>query len=153
MTKVSSGAVKSGPPAHANRHAFVHNRKSLLTAKILASPISGHLCPGCHDVLEWRKRYRKYKPLTVAKKCTRCQQKTIKEAYHVICPNCSRDAQCCPKCLEKHKVGVPEKTSETKVKVAELEEDTAGESEDFEEVDTADDSEEDFEEEDSEKEE
>lgn len=65
--KVSSGAKKSGPPAHANKFAFVHNRNSRQTKKILAMPVAG-VCDQCRAVIEWRKKYRKYKPLTVPKK-------------------------------------------------------------------------------------
>lgn len=99
MTRVSSGAKKSGPPAHANRFAFTHNRNSKLTKKILAFPISG-LCPACVEVLEWRKKFRKYKPLSVPKKCVRCAGKTVREAYHVICNECAKQAQSCAKCLQ-----------------------------------------------------
>lgn len=109
--QVSSGRPKSGPPAHANRHAFKHNPSSKLTKQILASPISSTLCPGCVEVIEWRKRYRKYKPLTVAKRCARCGEgRAVKEAYHVICGDCARGGSelkssnssgaVCAKCLE-----------------------------------------------------
>lgn len=64
---VSSGKPKSGAPAYANRTAFRHNPSSKLTKKILAMPING-LCPSCEEQIEWRKRFRKYKPLTVPKK-------------------------------------------------------------------------------------
>lgn len=99
MTKISSGAKKSGPPAHANKFAFVHNRNSKLTKQILALPING-LCAPCREVVEWRKRFRKYKPLTVPKKCVRCSQKTIKEAYHVVCKQCAAKDHICCKCLQ-----------------------------------------------------
>lgn len=99
MTKVSSGAKKSGPPTHANRYAFTHNRNSRLTRAILSSPISSTLCQACREVIEWRKRFRKYKPLTVPKRCVRCQEKTVKEAYHVICGNCTIKDGACAKCL------------------------------------------------------
>jgi hypothetical protein len=26
------------------------------------------LCPRCHDIIEWKKKYRKYKPLTTPKR-------------------------------------------------------------------------------------
>ena len=99
MTKVSSGKPKRGPPAYANSYAFHHNPASKLTAHIMSLPIND-LCPSCVAVIEWRKRYRKYKPLTVLKKCTACGQKRIKEAYHVVCAQCCRigDGQCA-KCL------------------------------------------------------
>lgn len=50
-------------------------------------------------VIEWRKRYRKYKPLTVVKKCTACGEKRIKDAYHVICGECVKKTTKCAKCL------------------------------------------------------
>ena len=99
MTKVSSGKPKRGPPKHANSYAFHHNPSSKLTAHILSLPIND-LCPACVAVIEWRKKYRKYKPLTVMKKCTGCGEKRIKEAYHVICAQCCRKgAGQCAKCL------------------------------------------------------
>ena len=99
MTRVSSGKKKSGPPVHANRYAFVHNPNSRLTRQILAMPIGG-VCPDCRAVLEWRKRFRKYKPLSVPKKCVRCGGKAIKEAYHIICRPCSAKDKVCAKCLQ-----------------------------------------------------
>ncbi len=99
MTKVSSGKPKRGPPKYANSYAFHHNPASKLTAHILSLPIND-LCPSCVGVIEWRKRYRKYKPLTVVKKCTACGEKKIKEAYHVICSQCCRKGTGqCAKCL------------------------------------------------------
>lgn len=103
MTKGSSGKPKSGAPAHANRTAYRHNPSSKLTKKILAMPICG-LCPACHEQIEWRKRFRKYKPLTVPKKCVECGQKTIKDAYHVICRSCAAKGAKCEKCLESRKL-------------------------------------------------
>lgn len=98
--KVSSGKPKAGPPAHANRAAFRHNPSSRLTKHILSLPIND-LCPACEEQIEWRKRFRKYKPLTVPKRCVKCQEKgAIKEAYHVICRACCRKENKCAKCLE-----------------------------------------------------
>jgi hypothetical protein len=101
MTRVSSGSKKSGPPAHPNKFAYTHNRNSKLTKTILSHPVTG-LCPPCHSVIQWRKKFRKYKMLTVAKKCVQCQGKKIKEAYHIICRDCGRDKRCCEKCLKPH---------------------------------------------------
>lgn len=98
MTKVSSGKPKKGPPAHANSYAFHHNKSSKLTKHIGSLPIR-HLCPACVAVIEWRKKYRKYKPLTVVKRCTGCGEKKVKDAYHVICGDCVRKVSKCGKCL------------------------------------------------------
>lgn len=98
MTKVSSGKPKKGPPAHQNSYSFHHNKSSKLTKHITSLPIR-FLCPACVAVIEWRKKYRKYKPLTVVKKCTACGEKKIKDAYHVICGDCVRLTSKCGKCL------------------------------------------------------
>ncbi|KAJ3031528.1 UNVERIFIED_CONTAM: hypothetical protein HDU68_003064 [Siphonaria sp. JEL0065] len=39
-----------------------------------------------------------YKPLTVAKKCVSCSQKTVKEAYHILCNPCANKKNVCAKC-------------------------------------------------------
>ena len=99
MSKGStSGSNKSRPPAHQNETAFRHNKSSKKTKKILESPISDLLCPSCKAVIEWRKQYRRYKPLTVSKKCVSCQKKSIKSAYHTRCDDCSTNANVCAKC-------------------------------------------------------
>jgi hypothetical protein len=64
--RVSTGGKKTGQK-YQNTEAFRHNRASKKTAKILAMPIS-HVCTHCREILEWRKKYRKYKPLTQPKK-------------------------------------------------------------------------------------
>jgi hypothetical protein len=81
---------KGKVPAHQNTFAFIHNVKSKMTDKITASA-NTHVCRRCHDKIEWRKQYRKYKPRTGAPgKCNLCQMKRIKCAYHTICEPCTR---------------------------------------------------------------
>ncbi len=79
---------KGRQPAHQNTFAFRHNPKSKLTAKILSSPNVG-LCRKCHDKIEWRKKYRKYKPLTQPATCNLCRRRNITAAYHTICDGCA----------------------------------------------------------------
>lgn len=79
---------KGKAPAHQNTYAFVHNPGSKLTAKILSSPNVG-VCKKCYDKIEWRKKYRKYKPLTQPATCNKCNKRNIKAAYHTICSACS----------------------------------------------------------------
>jgi hypothetical protein len=66
---------------------------------ILSLPIR-NLCDRCQQIVEWRKNYRKYKPLTVPKKCVKCEQKKITDAYHIICNDCAHAAGVCAKCTE-----------------------------------------------------
>ena len=83
---------KKGPaPAHQNKFAWTHNPKSKTTAKILTSP-NIHVCRRCHDKIEWRKQYRKYKPLTQPATCNGCQKRNVKASYHTICESCTRNS-------------------------------------------------------------
>ena len=79
---------KGRAPKHQNTFAFRHNPKSKKTDKILNSPNVG-VCRRCHDKIEWRKKYRKYKPRTQLGKCNLCCRKNINAAYHTICTDCA----------------------------------------------------------------
>ncbi|KAJ2846667.1 hypothetical protein IWW36_004239 [Coemansia brasiliensis] len=112
-----SGA-KKGAPKYQNKFAYSHNKGSKKTQKILSLPIDG-LCRRCTDQIEWRKQYRKYKPLTVPKKCVGCQLKKVKKAYHVLCDDCAASKGVCAKCQEN--AHIVENTSKTSQDVAEEE--------------------------------
>ena len=85
----NSKRKKGHAPAHQNTFAYRHNPKSKLTAKILASPNEG-LCKRCHDKIEWRKQFRKYKPLTQPATCNLCKRRNVTAAYHTICGSCAK---------------------------------------------------------------
>ena len=93
-------AVRGKRPAHQNSTAFKHNPNSRLTARIAAIPNDG-LCTHCHAIIEWRKKYRKYKPLSQPRKCNQCRQKTVRFAYHTRCTACSQARRVCAKCGEQ----------------------------------------------------
>ncbi|KAJ2784437.1 hypothetical protein H4R18_001147 [Coemansia javaensis] len=97
-----SGA-KKGAQKYQNTFAYKHNRRSKKTQVILALPVDG-LCRRCTDQVNWRKQYRKYKPLTVAKKCVSCQLKKVKKAYHVLCDDCAAEKGVCAKCAERAEI-------------------------------------------------
>ena len=59
--------------------------------------------------VEWRKRYRKYRPLRQPATCNDCHKKTITSAYHKICTPCARERRVCPWCCTK---GRPRETLE-----------------------------------------
>jgi len=92
-----------GAPRHQNRTAFKHNKNSKKTLTILSLPNEG-LCPRCHEIIEWKKKYRKYKPLSTTKRCTKCQEKTIKRAYHTLCDPCARTLKLCAKCQQSSEI-------------------------------------------------
>ncbi|KAI9136496.1 hypothetical protein BKA69DRAFT_1103798 [Paraphysoderma sedebokerense] len=100
--RVSTGSKKQGQK-YKNVTAYKHNRNSKLTKKILALPVQG-LCHRCYEVIEWRKRFRKYKSLTTPKKCVGCEQKTVKDAYHVLCNPCATKKNVCAKCQQSAEI-------------------------------------------------
>eukprot|EP01135_Chromosphaera_perkinsii_P001521 Nk52_evm1s206 gene=Nk52_evmTU1s206 len=102
------GNTKKTGQKHQNTFAWKHNKGSKKTETIMAMPISD-VCKRCYDIIEWRKQYRKYKPLVQPKKCTKCSQKAIKTAYHIMCIPCARDLKVCAKCGEAKETIVPEK--------------------------------------------
>jgi hypothetical protein len=57
-----------------------------------------NVCAKCKAILEWKIKYKKYKLPKAPKKCTMCEQKTIKNAYHIICIPCAEMQKVCPKC-------------------------------------------------------
>lgn len=91
-TTSASSKKKGRAPAHQNAFAFHHNPKSKKTEKILSSPNTG-VCQRCYDKIEWRKKYRKYKPRTQPGICNQCQNRTVMAAYHTICTTCTTTEQ------------------------------------------------------------
>ena len=49
-------------------------------------------------MIEWRKKYRKYKPRKHPGKCVFCSAKRVMAAYHTICTECAKTNRCCAKC-------------------------------------------------------
>lgn len=51
-----------------------------------------------HATLYLLAKYRKYKPLTVPRKCNVCSQKTVRAAYRTICTSCANSQKVCAGC-------------------------------------------------------
>ena len=94
---------KGRAPAHQNTFAYKHNPNSKKTAKILDLP-NVHVCQRCHDKIEWRKKYRKYKPRTQPGKCNICLQRRVMAAYHTICDKCTKSDKA-KKIVKEHLMG------------------------------------------------
>ncbi|XP_045109893.1 uncharacterized protein C9orf85 homolog isoform X2 [Portunus trituberculatus] len=62
------------------------------------------VCKRCQEVIAWKVKYKKYKPLSQPKTCTRCHQKNIKDAYHTVCNSCAKELQVCCKCGKKEDI-------------------------------------------------
>mmetsp|Transcript_516 Transcript_516/g.1197 ORF Transcript_516/g.1197 Transcript_516/m.1197 type:complete len:249 (-) Transcript_516:1118-1864(-) len=82
---------KGRAPAHQNKFGFQHNPCSKKTEKILALK-NVNICQRCSDKIEWRKKYRKYKPRTQPGICNECKKRNVSSAYHTICTKCSAES-------------------------------------------------------------
>ncbi|KAK8804264.1 riken cDNA family protein [Blastocystis sp. subtype 4] len=105
------GGVRSRPPAHQNTFAYRHNKNSKKTAKIAAMPIY-LVCARCREKIEWKKKYRKYKPLTAPAKCEKCGNRNVKAAYHHWCDDCARANRVCAMCMQPWDEPEPEPEEE-----------------------------------------
>ena len=95
----SAGGTHSRSPAHENKFAFRHNPGSKKTATIARIPNNG-VCGRCHEIIEWKKKYRKYKRLTTPGKCAGCHLHCVRFAYHALCGPCAGSRGVCAKCRQ-----------------------------------------------------
>ncbi|XP_027888477.1 uncharacterized protein C9orf85 homolog [Xiphophorus couchianus] len=108
MSSQKGNVSRSRAQKHQNSTAF-KNDKYGATAQVKKanSKIHDGLCQHCKGVLEWKVKYNKYKPLTQPKKCIKCSQKTVRDAYHVVCKPCSLQLEICCKCGKKEDIIIP----------------------------------------------
>lgn len=99
MSSQKGNAARIRPQKHQNRFAFKNNlHDTNIRTKRLNSIQIHSVCPRCKDILEWKIKYKKYKMLKAPKNCNKCHNKTVKEAYHTMCHQCSSSLELCPKC-------------------------------------------------------
>lgn len=102
---------KGRAPAHQNKFAYQHNPCSKKTEKILSLP-NIHVCQRCSDKIEWRKKYRKYKPRTQPGTCNGCKKRNVKAAYHTICTKCTTDCAKAKEIIKEARQESPESNDE-----------------------------------------
>lgn len=75
------------------------------TKSKLASTVNvTNCCVKCTGIIEWKIKYGKYKPISQPAKCTKCSEKRIKSAYHILCLPCVRETGSCAKCGQKEDI-------------------------------------------------
>ena len=96
------GNNKKKGQKHQNTYTYHHNKGSLISRKILSSPLD-LLCDRCLDILSWKVKFNKYHPLKNPGKCNQCSGKNIYKAYRTICDSCAtKDGKKrCTKCGEE----------------------------------------------------
>ncbi|KAG2591862.1 hypothetical protein PVAP13_5NG508700 [Panicum virgatum] len=97
---------RQGPPKHQNRYAWKPN----LNQKINETEPGGRfrplseitgVCQRCRDQIDWKRRYGKYKPIVEPAKCQKCGKRAVRQAYHNVCRDCSKDLGICAKCCTR----------------------------------------------------
>lgn len=86
---------------HQNSYAFKHNKNSRKTREIAKINHHGALCKRCQEKIDWRKKFRKYKPIKDPGICNGCKQRNVMRAYHTLCSSCAGGRQVCAKCTKK----------------------------------------------------
>ena len=96
------GNNKKKGQKHQNTYTYHHNKGSLISRKILSSPLD-LLCERCLEILSWKVKFNKYHPLKNPGKCNQCLGKNIYKAYRTICDSCAvKDGKKrCTKCGEE----------------------------------------------------
>jgi hypothetical protein len=82
MSSQRGNSDKHRKPAHQNKFAFVANKHDSKAMAIVELPLGG-VCAHCLDVLEWRKRMNRFKPIKNIGKCQVCQQRNITQVFCV----------------------------------------------------------------------
>ncbi|XP_021550100.1 uncharacterized protein C9orf85 homolog [Neomonachus schauinslandi] len=108
MSSQKGNVARSRPQRHQNTFSFKNDKfdKSVQTKKINAKLHDG-VCQHCKEVLEWRVKYSKYKPLSKPKKCVKCLQKSVKDSYYIMCRACACELEVCAKCGKKEDIVIP----------------------------------------------
>ncbi|KAK7164412.1 hypothetical protein R3I94_002960 [Phoxinus phoxinus] len=108
MSNQKGNVSRSRGQKHQNVIAY-KNDKYGASAQVKKAKTKVHdgLCQHCKGVLEWKVKYNKYKPLTQQRKCVKCLQKTVKDAYHVMCKPCALKLELCAKCGKKEEIVIP----------------------------------------------
>ncbi|KAI8429883.1 hypothetical protein MSG28_000367 [Choristoneura fumiferana] len=112
MSSSRGNIQRTRPQKHQNKTAYKNDLhdKTNKTKFLNSLSISG-VCKRCKDILDWKIKYKKYKPLTSPRKCVGCEEKTVKYAYHVLCGKCAAEKNVCAKCCTSVEVHEPEENT------------------------------------------
>ncbi|CAH8634651.1 unnamed protein product [Schistosoma mattheei] len=99
MSSQKGNTQRTRPQKHKNTKAFKNNlHDTSKEIKRLNNLTFDFLCPRCTGVVQWRVKYKKYHQLANPRVCVKCNGKTVKQAYHTICTDCSSALKICSKC-------------------------------------------------------
>ncbi|XP_043483641.1 uncharacterized protein LOC122512079 [Leptopilina heterotoma] len=99
MSSQRGNTQRTRPQKHQNRFVFkndLHDKSHKM--KAINNIQVANVCEKCKKIIEWKIKYKKFKPLKAPAKCAKCEQKVVKHAYHIMCQCCARERDVCPKC-------------------------------------------------------
>lgn len=119
MSSQKGNASRSRPQKYQNTHAFKNDLhdKTKKTKTINQLQVA-NVCEKCKHIIEWKIKYKKYKPLKAAGKCTKCDQKAIKHSYHIMCQECAKKLGVCPKCCAEKDIVPAEPSAEEQLRMS-----------------------------------
>lgn len=122
MSSERGNVTRKRAQKHQNCIAFKNDKydKTNKIKRLNAIVLEG-VCKRCKEVLEWKIKYSKYKPLSQHRRCVKCLQKTVKDSYHIMCKPCAFKLELCAKCGKKEEIVHPLTSSETQTKQDEAE--------------------------------
>ncbi|XP_036383402.1 uncharacterized protein C9orf85 homolog [Megalops cyprinoides] len=107
MSSQKGNTSRSRGQKYQNTTAFKNNKYGTsVQVKKANAKVHDGVCKHCKDVLEWKVKYNKYKSLTQPRKCVKCLQKSVKDAYHIMCKPCALRLELCAKCGKKEDIVV-----------------------------------------------
>lgn len=118
MSTQRGSASRQRPQKHQNGKVFKNNLYDTShRTKFINNIQVCDVCVRCKQIIEWKIKYKKYKPLSKPKTCVRCGERKVVKAYHVICKDCGVALQVCTKCCEVKDVvsGGPDKEEQVKL--------------------------------------
>ncbi|XP_077331075.1 uncharacterized protein C9orf85 homolog isoform X1 [Lithobates pipiens] len=108
MSSQRGNVQRSRPQKYKNATVYKNDKYDASSrTKMINSKLHDGVCQRCKDVLEWKVKFSKYKSLSQPKKCVKCLQKTVKDAYHIICKPCATKLDLCAKCGKNEDIVVP----------------------------------------------
>lgn len=118
MSCQKGNANRSRPQKYKNQTAFKNDlHDTSHKTKFINNIEVANVCERCKKIIEWKIKYKKYKPLKAPAKCTKCEQKNVKHAYHIMCLSCAKNHQVCPKCGEKREIIEAKPSREESIKL------------------------------------
>ncbi|EFN76768.1 uncharacterized protein C9orf85 homolog [Harpegnathos saltator] len=118
MSCQRGNANRSRAQKHQNHTAFKNNlHDTSHKTKLINNIEVVNVCERCKKIIEWKIKYKKYKALKVPAKCTKCEQKTVKHAYHTVCLPCAKQQEVCPKCGIKSEIVEAKPSREEQIKL------------------------------------